>query len=103
MPYNRFSPHTQPDIPMDQPVARELANAFAKEEVDSMSLDELQSAARESRVSEVCNAAGGIDVVMLLESIFLRYDGDTDLAREFMVKNGVDDNEAERMLSDFMS
>jgi hypothetical protein len=88
---------------MDQSVARELANAFAKEEVDSMSLDELQSAARESRVSEVCNAAGGIDVEMLLESILLRYDGDSDLARGFMVKNGLDDGEAEKYISDFMS
>lgn len=88
---------------MNQTVATELANAFAKEEVDSMSLNELQSAARDSRVSELCNAAGGIDEEMLLESIILRYDSDTNLAREFMTKNGLDDKEAEKLISDFMS
>lgn len=79
-----------------------IAEAYARKEVDSMSLKELRSAAIDSRLSELHNCAGGIDSELLLDSLLLNNDGDTDLVREFMVANGADDSDAEKMIAEFM-
>lgn len=53
-----------------------------------MSLDELKSAAMDSRLSEMFNAAGSIDRESLLENLLQRFDGDTDAVRRYMVEQG---------------
>jgi hypothetical protein len=81
---------------------QKIAEAFARKEVDSMSLDEMRSAAIDSRLSELHNCAGGIDSLLLLDSLLQDNDGDTDRMREFMVANGANDSDAEKMIAEFM-
>jgi hypothetical protein len=80
-----------------------VAKAHAQYEVDSMSLDELKSAAMDSRLSEMFNAAGSIDRENLLENLLQRFDGDTDAMREYMVEQGVSDSDAETAIAEFMA
>lgn len=68
-----------------------------------MSLDELKSAAMDSRLSEMFNAAGSIDREHLLENLLQRFDGDTDAMREYMVEQGVSDSDAEAAIAEFMA
>lgn len=68
-----------------------------------MSLDELRSAAMDSRLSEMFNAAGSIDRESLLENLLQRFDGDTDSIREYMVEHGVTDSDAEAAIAEFMA
>ena len=88
-------------------ISSELLYKVAKDhsqyEVDSMSLDELRSAAMDSRLSEMFNAAGGIDCDNLLENLLQRFDGDTDAMREYMVGHGVTDANAEAAIAEFMA
>jgi hypothetical protein len=86
-----------------QPTLRKVAEALCKREVDSMSLDELRNAAIDSRISEFQNAAGGVSQNDLLDSLLMRFDGDTDLVREFMVENGMDEDDAEVAIANFMA
>jgi hypothetical protein len=81
---------------------QKIAEAFARKEVDSMSLDKMRSAAIDSRLSELHNCAGGIDSLLLLDSLLQDNDGDTDRMREFMVANGANDSDAEKMIAEFM-
>ena len=84
-------------------VLRKIAHSHAQYEVDSMSLDELKSAAIDSRLSEMSNAAGGVDQVLLLENLIQRFDGDTDTIRQYMVAHGVTDHIAEQAIVEFMT
>lgn len=86
-----------------QATLRKVVEALCKRDVDSMSLDDLRSAAIDSRISEFQNAAGGISQDKLLDSLLMRFDGDTDLVREFMVENGMDEDDAEVAIAKFMA
>jgi|LakMenE01Jun11ns_1017448.scaffolds.fasta_scaffold9529143_2 hypothetical protein len=87
----------------DQSLIRKIAEAHCQRDVDSMSLDELRNAAMDSRMSELQNAAGGVSQDDLLDSLLMRFDGDTDLVREFMVENGADGADAEEAIAKFMA
>jgi hypothetical protein len=88
---------------MIHPLIRKVAKAHAQYEVDSMSPDELRSAAMDNRLSELYNAAGGIDKESLLDALLSRFDGNTDAVREYMVSHGVAYADAEKAIAAFMA
>jgi hypothetical protein len=86
----------------DQSLIRKIAEAHCQRDVDSMSLDELRNAAMDSRMSELQNAAGGVSQDDPLDSLLMRFDGDTNLVREFMVENGANEADAEAAIAKAM-
>jgi hypothetical protein len=88
---------------IDQSLIRKIAEAHCQRDVDSMSLDELRNAAMDSRMSELQNASGGISQDELLDSLLMRFDGDTNLMWEFMVNHGADGADAEEAIAKFMA
>lgn len=82
-----------------------IAEAYANKVVDSMSFDELRSAAFNGRYLELhdCgDSTRNIDKESLIDSLVCLFDGDTDRVREFMVANGANDSDAEKMIAEFM-